>query len=330
MSRARKLLTADDIQGCWAIIPTPARDGADQWSAVDTLDVEETRRIVNAMIDAGVDGILSLGTLGECGALTWAEKELFMRTLVEAAAGRIPIFGGTTALGTREAIAQTRAARDIGLDGTMVGPSMWNKPDVAAAVRFYQDLAEAVPDMAICVYANPFVFKFDFPPPFWAQVAEIPQVVCAKVASYATLLRDTKAARGRIRFMPMDSEYMGAVKLDPRGSVAFWSSSASCGPAPAVALRDLVAQARHSGDWSAVEELSDEMGRAVLPIVCYGDFNLFQTHNVTLEKGRMNVAGWLKAGPNRPPYHLAPPQILEFAKLGGEAWAALQEKYASK
>ena len=168
MTIRRTRLTAADVKGAWAIIPTPATSNASDWRSTDTVDLDETARVVEALIASGVDGILSLGTLGECAALSVAEKQAFIKTLVETARGRVPVFAGTTALGTREAIAQTRAAYDLGADGTMVGPGMWNKPDANMAAQFYRDLAEAVPEMPVCIYANSFVFKFDFPPPFWA------------------------------------------------------------------------------------------------------------------------------------------------------------------
>jgi trans-o-hydroxybenzylidenepyruvate hydratase-aldolase len=329
MARHRTRLTANDIRGCWAIIPTPAKDDAGDWHAQSTVDLDETARAVDALIASGVDGILSLGTLGECATLEWEEKRSFMATLHEAARGRVPVFGGTSSLSTRETVRQTRAALDIGLDGTMVGPPMWNKPDVGTAVQFFRDLAEAVPQMAICAYANPFVFKFDFPPPFWAQLAEIPQVVCAKTASAGTYLRDQRASHGRIRLMPIDAEFYAAARLDPETALAFWSSSAACGPAPAIVLRELVAQAKRSGDWSAALALSDKITAAILPTIAYGNFDEFQMHNIALEKGRMDVAGFMRAGPNRPPHQLVPDRIRELGRIGGEAWAALQAEYAA-
>jgi trans-o-hydroxybenzylidenepyruvate hydratase-aldolase len=325
---ARSRLTAADISGAWAIIPTPAKPDAADWRAVDTVDLDEAARAVEALITAGVDGILSLGTLGECAALSLAEKREFIAVIVAAARGRVPVFAGSTALGTREAIEQTRLARDLGADGVMAGPSMWNQPDVAAAVTFYRDVAEAVPELPICVYANPFVFKFQFPPAFWAQVAEIPQVIMAKTASAATYLRDQKAARCKIRLMPIDAEYYAAARLDPQTAVAFWSSSAACGPAPVVALRDLISQAKQDGDWAAALALTDKMAAALLPVIAYGDWEQFQMYNVALEKTRMDEAGWMKAGPNRPPYHIVPERITEFGRIAGREWAALHAEYA--
>lgn len=322
-------LTPADINGAWAIIPTPAKPDASRWDATDTVDLDEAARIVEGMIAAGINGILSLGTLGECATLDWEEKKAFMGVLAETARGRIPVFGGTTALSTRQCVRETRAAIDIGMAGVMVGPSMWNKPDTRMAVQFYKDLAEAVPDAAVCVYANPLVFKFDFPTAFWAEAAAIPQVVCAKVSGYASLLRDLSVTRGGVRFMPIDSEYYGAARLAPHEVTAFWSSGASCGPAPAVALRDAIISAKASGDWSLPARIAGEIGSANLPIIAYGDLNLFQTHNTALERGRMEAAGWMKVGPNRAPYHCIPDNIREWARTGGEMWSHLQSKYSS-
>lgn len=326
---SRKLLAVEDVKGAWAIIPTPAKENASDWRSEDTVDLDETARAVEGLIEAGIDGILSLGTLGECATLTQQERDAFVATMVEAARGRVPIFAGTSSLSTRESVRQTRIMRDLGAAGSMIGPPMWNKCDTAMAVQFYRDLAEAVPEMAICAYANPFVFKYDFPPAFWAQIADIDQVVMAKTASAGTFLRDHRASRGKIRLMPIDAEYYATARIVPEAAVAFWSSSAACGPAPTIALRDLVEEAKRTGDWAAARALNDRIGTAVLPTIAYGDFEQFQIHNVALEKGRVNTAGWMQAGPHRPPYHLVPPHIEKFGEEGGAAWAALQRDYAS-
>jgi trans-o-hydroxybenzylidenepyruvate hydratase-aldolase len=94
-----------------------------------------------------------------------------------------------------------------------------------------------------------------------------------------------------------------------------------------VALRDLVAEAKRTGDWSKARALHDKIGAAILPTIAYGDWEQFQIHNIALEKGRMDAAGWLKAGPNRPPHQLVPDRIREFGRQGGAAWAALQREY---
>ena len=237
-------IQADDINGAWVIMPTPATPNADDWRAENTVDLDETARIVEGLIQAGVDGILSNGTFGECATLTWEEKRAFMATIVEVARGRVPYFCGTTALNTREVVRQTRAAHDMGVSGTMLGVPMWCRMETAGAVQFYQDVAESCPDIAIAVYANPEAFKYDFPRPFWAQVSRIPQVVTAKYLGIGMLDLDLSLAP-TIRFLPHEDDYYAAARIAPERMTAFWSSGAMCGPATPLALRDAVTATAH-------------------------------------------------------------------------------------
>ncbi len=329
VKKAKARLTVDDIHGAWVIMPTPATANASDWREEHTVDLDETARIVNALIDAGVNGILSNGTFGECATLTWEEKKDFIATVVETARGRVPFFCGTTALHTREVIRQTRAAMDIGASGTMLGVPMWCKMEVPTAVQFYRDVAEACPAAAIAIYANPEAFKFDFPRPFWAQVSTIPQVVTAKYLGIGTLDLDLTLTKD-IRFLPHEDDYYAAARIAPDRMTAFWSSGAMCGPATAIKLRDTVAAAKRSGDWTEAKAISDAMRSADATLFPRGDFSEFSKYNIGLEKARMDAAGWLKAGPCRPPYHIIPEEHLKGARQSGLEWAALHARYADK
>ena len=79
----KELMTAEDVQGAWAIMPTPAKEGAESWRMDDTVDLDETARAAEGLIKAGVDAIMVLGTLGEGATLTWEEKKKFISTLVD-------------------------------------------------------------------------------------------------------------------------------------------------------------------------------------------------------------------------------------------------------
>lgn len=325
---SKRLLTVDEVQGAWAIMPTPAKADASHWRSENTVDLDETSRVVEGLIQSGVNAILSLGTLGECATLSWDEKAAFMRTIVETARGRIPVFGGTSSLSTRETVRQTREARAIGVDGVMVGPPMWCAPDVPTAVQFFKDLAEACPDTAICIYANTEAFRFEFPRPFWAQVSALPQVITAKYIGIGTLLADLAASQRRIRFLPLDVDYYGAARLDPDFCTAFWTSGAVCGPNPVIQLRDAVAAARKGGDWTRARTLTGEIAQTYQTLFPNGSFKEFSMYNIGIEKARMDAAGWIKAGPCRPPYHVVPASHLEGAKESGRRWAELHRRLA--
>ncbi|WP_205912162.1 dihydrodipicolinate synthase family protein [Salipiger aestuarii] len=325
MSAKRTLLTVDDVTGCWAIMPTPAKDDASDWRTEFSVDLDETARVANALVESGVDGILALGTFGEGATLTWEEKEAYVRTVVDAVAGRVPFFAGTTSLNTRETIRQMRIVRDIGVDGVMLGIPMWVEADTATAVQFYRDVTEACPDVAICAYANPEAFKYEFGRAFWAQVSDLPQIVSAKYLNMGGLYPDLNLSKRRIRLMPLDVDYYAAARIDPDHCTAFWTSGAVCGPEPAILLRDLMEKARKSGDWAEAKALTDRIGMTYKTLFPNGSFKEFSRYNISIEKIRMDAAGWMKAGPCRPPYHVTPEPILEGGRIAGQKWAELAE-----
>src|SRR3954462_640606 len=94
-----------------------------------SLDIAATARPLEAMLDAGIHGVVLLGTVGENTALEYQEKLEVLRELKQVVRGRIPVLTGvaeyTTALGCRYA----KDAEKIGLDGLMVLPAMVYKSD---------------------------------------------------------------------------------------------------------------------------------------------------------------------------------------------------------
>src|SRR3954464_8676261 len=83
--------------------------------------------------------------------------------------------------------------------------SMWCYPDLPTTLQFYRDVAEACPDLPICLCVNPEAFKFDFPRPFWAQIIQVPTVVAAKIVGIATIEADLRLTMGPLRLMPVDA-----------------------------------------------------------------------------------------------------------------------------
>src|SRR5437764_15130449 len=108
------MLTGSDIRGLTVMVPTPCKEGADGWDAVDSVDLDEAARMTEQLIQAGIGAIAACGTTGEAAALLWEEKRDFIDTIVQVSRKRIPIFAGATALGTKEVVRQMRALSDTG------------------------------------------------------------------------------------------------------------------------------------------------------------------------------------------------------------------------
>ena len=320
-----KVLTLDEINGAWAMLPAPAKPNAWDWRETDTVDLDETARGAEGMISAGIDGLMLLGTLGECCTMTREERRGYIKTVVETANRRVPIIAGASSLSTRETIDMAREASDLGANGVLLGLPMWCPADTAMAVSYFRDVAEACPNTTIFIYANFAAFRYTWPPAFWAQAAEIPQIKGSKYAAGANtrLVGDLNASKKRIRFLVMDVEYYAGARIDPDFVTTFWSSGAACGPEVTVHLRNLVDEAKANGDWSKAKAFSGKISPSMATLFPRGDHAEFAKYNVGLEKARIDAGGWMKAGPCRPPHHLTPEEFLAGARKSGEIWAEI-------
>lgn len=315
------------MEGLFGIIPTPARDGADHVEAVDTVDLAEAERLVSALLEDGVDGLVILGTTGECATLTRSEYEAFAACVVETVAGRVPTYVGATALGMHEIVDRLRFVRDLGAEGTLLGLPMWQPLTREMAVSFYERLGGIFPDLAIMAYANSRAFRFPFDAGFWRELAErAPTVRSAKFSKPDLLLEYLDASGGAIQFVPHETAAARFVKLSPETTTACWSTAASMGPEPALAM----IRAIRDRDWQRIDAVSEDLAYANEPIKhIVSDPEVFASYNIQVEKTRMNAAGYCNAGPIRPPYDVLPAEHEKAAQECGHRWSEIRPKHAA-
>lgn len=197
---------------------------------------------------------------------------------------------------------------------------MWSPCDETATVDFYRHVAQAVPELAIIVYDNPVSFRGKLSPRVYSRLADIPQVVAAKYPVLGpSFLADLEASRGQLKLLPVERDWYYVWRWAPDQITACWSGSASCGPAPAIALRD----ALRAGRATEAEAIANSYRAASRTFFPQGSFELFSTYNVQLEKIRINEAGYIKAGPSRPPYVHCPDEYAEGARESGRRLAQL-------
>jgi 4-(2-carboxyphenyl)-2-oxobut-3-enoate aldolase len=319
-------IDSEQINGVFAIMPTPATDNAADPTAFDTVDHDEARRAASALIDDGVDAIMVNGTFGEGATLTWDEHRDFTRTVVEEVGGRVPVLGGATTLNTRDTITRARALREIGVDGLLLGRPMWSPCDDETIVDFYRHVASGAPELGIIVYDNPVSFRGKISPWVYGRLAQIPQVVAAKYPALGeSFMKDLEAMGEGMSLLPLEREWYPAWQQSSGRVTACWSGSASCGPAPAVALRD----ALRSGQGAEAQRIADALGVTAETFFPGGSFELFSRYNVPLEKIRIDEAGYIKAGPCRPPYIHCPEEYAEGARESGRRLARLHRELSA-
>ncbi len=153
-----------------------------QFRADESLDVPATLKHLDRMIEAGVHGMIVLGTVGENGSLEPAEKREVLGAAVEHINGRVPVLTGVAENTTRLACRFAEDAKALGVDGLMVLPAMIYKSDARETQAHFRSVASAT-DLPIMVYNNPVSYHVDITPEMFADLADVPTLVAIKESS---------------------------------------------------------------------------------------------------------------------------------------------------
>jgi len=147
-----------------------------------SLDLESTARHLNYMIEAGVSGLILLGSVGENTALEYEEKLTVLREMVKVVNGRIPVLSGVAENTTHVACRYAQDAGKIGVDGLMVLPAMIYKADGREAIAHFRAVAEST-KLPIMIYNNPVAYYVDISPAMFGELAPIRNIVAIKESS---------------------------------------------------------------------------------------------------------------------------------------------------
>lgn len=153
-----------------------------QIAADQSLDVAGTRRHVEDLIRAGVNGLIMLGTLGENTSLDPEEKLDVIRIAKDAAKGRVPILSGVCETSTRQACRYAEKAAKAGADGFMMLPTIPYRADLPESIAHVRAVARATP-LPIMIYNNPIHYGVDMTPEAFAELGDEPTLVAIKESS---------------------------------------------------------------------------------------------------------------------------------------------------
>lgn len=315
------MLSASELRGLYAIIPTPARAHANRFGAKNTVDLDETARLVESLIRDGVSGLITTGTTGECATLSNSDFRDFAACILETVKRRVPTFVGTTSLSAHEVAERMDFVREKGADGTLLGLPMWQPVTTGMAVEYYRGASEYRPDLAIMVYANARAFRYNFPLEFWAGVAaKANTVVAAKTSRPDELLRKIEVTKKRLNFMPIDMQVQDFYAISPDTTTACWATAAAMGPQPSLAIMNSVL----CNDTAAIEKYAADIAWANAPIeMLIHKPEIFAQLNIQVEKIRIETAGYCRPGPVRAPYDEIPEADAEASRECGRRWAQL-------
>src|SRR5437899_10523935 len=134
------------FRGTFTAVVTPFRNGGIDASAFQTL--------IETQIAAGISGVVAIGTTGESPTLSHDERQQVIRLTVATANKRCVVIAGTGSNATEHAVADTKTAEKLGVDGALLVAPYYNKPSQEGLFRHFKTIAEAT-SLPIMLYNIP-------------------------------------------------------------------------------------------------------------------------------------------------------------------------------
>jgi 4-hydroxy-tetrahydrodipicolinate synthase len=230
------------------------------------IDVEGLRRLTNWFIKCSVDGLFPLGSIGEGPKLNREERRKVLETVLNEAKSSIPVIPGTGGITTRDAIAYTKDAKDLGAYAAVIHPPWYFHPSPKALLNHYKAIAEAT-DFPIILYNLPSFVGYSIPIEVVVEAAKIDNIVGIKDSSadmlyYQTLL--SQASKGFDVIQGYGSLFLPSLILGGKTTL--------CGEAN-IAVKILVEMYKSylKGDFDKAREMHFKLV-ALLPAINYGTF----------------------------------------------------------
>lgn len=134
------------FNGVFTALITPFKDGA--------IDLEAFDALVERQIEAGVAGLVPVGTTGEAATLSDEEADALIARTVKLVAGRALVMAGAGANDTKKTIDKVKRAEQAGADAVLIVTPYYNKPTQAGLVAHYSAAAEAT-SLPVTLYSVP-------------------------------------------------------------------------------------------------------------------------------------------------------------------------------
>jgi 4-hydroxy-tetrahydrodipicolinate synthase len=135
------------LRGCGTALVTPFTDAGE-------IDFPALRSLVEWQIAEGIDFLVPCGSTGEAQTLGPEERVRVVTTVLETAAGRVPVMAGATSNDTLRAVAEARRMSGLGVEWILSATPYYNKPTPEGLYRHFSAVADAS-SRPVCLYNVP-------------------------------------------------------------------------------------------------------------------------------------------------------------------------------
>ena len=156
-----------------------------------SVDIGNFRNLLDFHIENKTDGVVVLGTTGECPTIDFDEHTFLIKEAVSHINGKIPVIAGTGANSTKEAVFLTQSAKEAGADACLLVTPYYNKPNQKGLFEHYKAINDAV-DIPQILYNVPSRTSCDL---------ENETVISLSQLSNIIGIKDATGELGRIDFL---------------------------------------------------------------------------------------------------------------------------------
>ncbi|MFF1551543.1 dihydrodipicolinate synthase family protein [Rhodococcus erythropolis] len=220
---------------------------------VDTTSLE---RLLSLQIEAGVDGLFVLGSSGEVGYLTDAQRAQVVQTAIGHVGGQVPVLVGVNDMTTNRVIAVAEQAREAGADAIVATAPFYAITDAAETATHFRSIHAAV-DLPLFAYDVPVRVHSKLNPAMLVELGREGVIAGVKDSSgddvsFRMLLRQSAELENFAVFtghevvvdgcllMGASGAVPGLANVDPHGYVRLW-------------------RAAQAGDWAAAKAEQDRL-----------------------------------------------------------------------
>ena len=241
-----------ETRGCGTAIVTP-------FQADGSVDEPALWSLVNWQIESGIDFLVACGSTGEAATLDEEEWLRTVRLVIDAAAGRVPVWAGCTHNSTRVLVRLAGLLRRVpGVAAVLSANPYYNKPTQEGQFQHFLALAREVDPLPVCVYNVP-----------GRTAANLEPDTVARLAAVASNIEAIKEASGKLgqfaelaHIMPWgfkifsgdDNLALGAIAVGAHGLISVASNEA-----PAEVTRMI--RAALNNNWDEARELERRYSR---------------------------------------------------------------------
>ncbi|MBY0364117.1 MAG: dihydrodipicolinate synthase family protein [Phreatobacter sp.] len=207
-------------------------------SADGVVMVNVLARLCDDLVEAGIHGLTPLGSTGEFAYLDCSQRATVVRTVLDSAAGRVPVVPGVAATTIADAVAQAKSYEQMGVQGILAICEAYFPLSDRAVEAYFRAIADAV-DLPVVLYTNPNFQRADLSLDVIDRLADHPRIVGIKDASNNTgrLLSILNRCAGRLAVHSASAHIPAAVMLI--GGVGWMAGPACLVPRDSVRLYDL-------------------------------------------------------------------------------------------